>query len=84
MQDIYKNADIVVSWLGEEAQGSKKATIGMKDIAREIKTLEPGGDGDELGWLKRYPDLLEESREEAGGNDGKTEMLWNTIDRLWE
>ncbi|PMD47968.1 HET-domain-containing protein, partial [Hyaloscypha variabilis F] len=22
MQDIYKNADIVVSWLGEEAQGS--------------------------------------------------------------
>jgi hypothetical protein len=84
MQDIYKNAVLVVSWVGEEGEGSKKAMIVMGDIAREIKALEQGGDGDKVGWVKRYPELLEGSRDEAGGKNGKTETVWKAIDRLWE
>jgi hypothetical protein len=84
MQQIYKNAVIVLSWLGEEGEGSKEAVRGMRDIAREIKNIDLGGDGDKVGWLKRYPELLEQSREKPGENDGKTKTLWDAIDRLWE
>jgi Heterokaryon incompatibility protein (HET) len=73
MGDIYRNASIVVSWLGPEADKSSEAMIALRSIAQEVRNLSEGDD--RISWLERYPELL--------GDMNVAPTPWEHIAKLW-
>jgi hypothetical protein len=73
MGDIYRNATIVISWLGPEADKSSEAMTALNSIAQEVRNL---GEGDDrTSWLERYPELL--------GDMDVAPTPWEHIEKLW-
>jgi hypothetical protein len=73
MGDIYRNATVVISWLGPEADKSSEAMIALRSIAQEVRNLGEGDD--KTSWLERYPELF--------GDSIVAPTPWEPIKKLW-
>jgi hypothetical protein len=84
MRSIYKSADLVLAWLGE--QDFTLAFDGINAIASEMEKFMANpdeGDFSELKWMKRHPTLFEGN---PAGSSGRYLLYptWKSIHGLFD
>jgi hypothetical protein len=67
MRRIYKNAELVLSWLGPEDHSLALDNISTIAVETQICEAEKQGTFPELKWMERYPELCRDYNLEGEG-----------------